>query len=167
MDQFGTDRLKAMVDVDMEATRFQWEDYEYGTSDLNKLRDILSRVQTDHIKLIQQITKPLLKYPPSSKIRDLILDELSRTPPSIKCAILFDCTFRDYRKVLPKVDVPMLVCAGADEKWRSVASVKHVLELAPDARFELFEKSGHCITLEEPDKFNQVVKDFIQSLSSN
>lgn len=54
-------------------------------------------------------------------------------------------------QVLPKVDVPMLVCAGKDEKRRSVASVKHIVELAPDARFKLFEESGHCITLEEPD----------------
>jgi pimeloyl-ACP methyl ester carboxylesterase len=163
VDQIGTDRLQAIVDVDMEATRFQWEDYEYGTSDLEKLRDIILQIQTDHIEFIRQITVPLLKYPPSPKIRDIILDELSRTPPTIKCAILFDCTFRDYRRVVPKVDVPMLVCTGVDEKWRSVASVKHVMELAPDASFELFEESGHCITIEEPEKFNKVVKDFIQS----
>lgn len=40
---------------------------------------------------------------------------------------------RDYRDVLPEVDVPTLVCAGADEKWRSVASARYVAELLPDA----------------------------------
>ncbi|MDB2275493.1 alpha/beta hydrolase [Halorubrum ezzemoulense] len=71
---------------------------------------------------------------------------------------------RDYREVLRSVDVPALVCAGADEKWRSVASVEHAAELIPDTRFELFEESGHGITLEEPERFNQVLRDFVESL---
>jgi len=36
---------------------------------------------------------------------------------------------RDYREVLSTLDVPALVCAGADEEWRSVASVESVAEL--------------------------------------
>ena len=71
---------------------------------------------------------------------------------------------RDYRDVLPEIDVPMLVCAGADEKWRSVASVEYAAELIPDARFELFEESGHCPTVEEPDTFNRVLRNFVDEL---
>lgn len=62
------------------------------------------------------------------------------------------------------MDVPTLVCAGADEKWRSVESVKRVAELVPDSRFELFEESGHCITIEESERFNQVLSEFVDSL---
>jgi len=93
----------------------------------------------------------------------MMFDETSRCPPSIKTAIVFDCTFRDYREMLPDVDVPMLVCAGADETWRSVASVRLVAELVPDARFESFENSGHCPTVEEPERFNRVLSDFVDS----
>lgn len=71
---------------------------------------------------------------------------------------------RDYRDVLRSIDVPTLVCAGADEKWRSVASVKHAAELIPGAEFELFEESGHCLTVEEPERFNRVLNGFIESL---
>lgn len=53
--------------------------------------------------------------------------------------------------VLRGVDVPTLLCAGTDEKWRSVASVEYAADLIPNARFELFEESGHCITVEEPE----------------
>lgn len=56
------------------------------------------------------------------------------------------------------------VFAGADEKWRDVASVRNVAELVPDSRFELFEESGHCITVEESERFNQVLSNFIKSL---
>ncbi len=51
---------------------------------------------------------------------------------------------RGYREVLPLVDIPMLVYAGTDEKWRAVDMVERTAELVSDARFELFEESGHC-----------------------
>lgn len=69
---------------------------------------------------------------------------------------------RDYRDVLPEIDVPTPVCADADEKWRSLASVKYAAELVPDAEFELFDDSGHCITVEEHERFNRVVSDFVE-----
>lgn len=71
---------------------------------------------------------------------------------------------RDYRDVLHEIDVPTLVCAGADEKWRDVASVRYAAELVPDARFELFEESGHCITVEEPERFDRVLVEFLESV---
>lgn len=70
---------------------------------------------------------------------------------------------RDYRDVLPEIDIPTLVCAGADEKWRGVANVKYTTELIPDIQFELFEHSGHCITVEEPDRFNRMPSEFLNT----
>ena len=93
----------------------------------------------------------------------MMFDEMSRTPPSIKSAMLLELLC-DYRDVLPAIDVPTLVCAGADEKWRSVPAVEHAAELLPDARVERFEESGHCPTVEEPERFNEVVGDFVESL---
>lgn len=94
----------------------------------------------------------------------MMFDEASRSPPPIKSAIILDATMRDYRDVLPGIDVPTLVCAGVDEKWRSVAAVEYAAELIPDSRFELFEESGHCLTVEKPERFNRVVSDFMASL---
>lgn len=164
VEQFGTERLRALVNVDMEAAPGGGDDGEAVTYDPDRLRDIHVDIQTDHLSFIERATDALLKDAPSAELRAMMFDEESRSPPLIKSAIIFDATMRDYREVLPMVDIPMLVCAGADEKWRSVASVEYVAELVPDSRFELFEESGHCITIEEPERFNQVVSDFVDSL---
>lgn len=164
VDQFGTEWVRALVDVDMEASRFRWADYEYGLIDLNGLRDTLALVQRDRSSIIERITEQVFKDPPTAETRAMQFDELSRTPAPIKSAILFDALTRDYRETLPDVDVPMLVCAGADEKRGTVAAVRHVASLVPDARFELFEDSGHCPPVEEPERFNQVVGRFVGSL---
>ena len=46
----------------------------------------------------------------------------------------------------------------------AIVSWEYVADLVPDARFELFEDSGHCITIEQPDRFYQILRDFVNSL---
>lgn len=163
VDQFGTDRIRALVDVDMEPSPMQRDGYDYGSYTVEGLRDALVHTQTNPLDQLDQQIEALLKESPSRELRTMMFDESSRTPPPISGAMLLEL-MRDYRDVLPEVDVPTLVCAGADEKWRSVASVEYAAELIPDARFELFEESGHCLTIEEPEKFNRLVTDFVTSL---
>lgn len=163
VDQFGTERIRALVDVDMEPSPLQREGYDYGSYEVEGLAERLVRIQTNPLELLETGIDSLLKESPDRELRTMMFDELSRTPPPISGALLLEL-MRDYRDVLPEIDVPTLVCAGADEKWRSVAAVEYAAELVPDARFELFEESGHCLTVEEPERFNRVVAEFVDSL---
>lgn len=163
VDQFGTERIRGLVDVDIEASRFQWDEYDYGLTDLDGLKDTLALAQRDRTSLIERFTEQVFKDP-TAEARTVQFDEMSRTPPPIKSAILFDALTRDYRTVLPEIDVPMLVCAGAGETRGPVAAVRHVADLVPDATFERFEDSGHCPPFEEPERFNQVLSRFVDSL---
>lgn len=163
VDQFGTGRIRALVDVDMEPSPLKREGYDHGSYTIEGLREALVAIQTDPLALVEASIEELLKDSPSRELQTMMFDEDSRTSPLIQAAILLEL-LRDYRDVLREVDVPTLVCAGADEKWRSVASVEYAAELIPDSQFELFENSGHCITVEEPDRFNQVVTGFVESL---
>ena len=163
--QFGTDRLQALVDIDMEPSPLKRPDYEYGTYERADLQAGLETLQQDPLGLLEEQAPMLLKEPPTRELRNLIIDEGSRTPAAIQGSLTCGLSFlSDYRDILRSVDVPALVCAGADEKWRSVESVEYTAELIPDARFELFEESGHCITIEEPDRFNRVLSEFVGSL---
>ena len=164
VDQFGTDSLRALVDVDMEATRFKWDDYDYGLTDIDGLRATLSLVQRDRTSIVDRATEQGFADPPATETRTMQFDELSRVPAPIKSAILFDALTCDYRHVLPEIDVPVLVCAGADEKRGTVASVRNVANLVPDSRFVRFEDSGHCPTVEEPGRFNRELSEFVDSL---
>ena len=163
VDQFGTDSLRALVDIDMEPSPFRREGYDHGTYSIEGFRDALVGIQTRPLARLEEQIEALLKDPPSRELRTMMFDESSRTPPPIVGAMLLEL-MHDYRDVLPEIDVPTLVCAGADEKWRSVVSVEYAAELIPDAEFELFEESGHCLTIEEPERFNQVISEFVDSL---
>ncbi|SIQ80092.1 Pimeloyl-ACP methyl ester carboxylesterase [Haladaptatus litoreus] len=164
IDQFGTDGIRGLVVVDMSASPFQWDDFEHGNTDLDRLTETLELVQTNHLALVDGLIQQTFKKPPSEDVRRLVFDEVSRSPPPVKSAILFDYAMRDYRNVLPDIDVPTLVCAGADEKWRTVAAVEDVAGRIPNTEFELFEESGHVPTLEQPDEFNRAVGEFVDGL---
>ena len=164
VDQFGSDRLTALVNVDMEPSPGQWLDNGEGRYDARKLRQIHAGVQQNHWQVSAQTQEDLLKDPDSSEYRTMMFDEVTRCPPSIKSAIILDATTCNYEDVLTEIDVPMLVCAGMNEKWRSVESVKRTAALVPDDRFERFEESSHCLTIEEPDRFNEVLRDFIEAV---
>ncbi|MFP8955568.1 alpha/beta fold hydrolase [Natrialbaceae archaeon A-CW3] len=160
VDQFGTDRVSGLVDVDMEPCPAERDDYEYGSYSVDGLKTLNRRIQSDQEQVIEETIDLLLKDDPPRERRTMMYDEMSRTPPSIKSAMLLELLC-DYREVLPDIDVPTLVCAGADETWRSVPAVEYAAELIPDARAEVFAESGHCLTIEEPERFNRVVSDFV------
>ncbi|MFC6724244.1 alpha/beta fold hydrolase [Halobium palmae] len=163
VDRFGTERIRALVDIDMEPSPFQREDYEFGTYTIEGMREVLDGIQSNPLDLTDASIPALLKDPPSRELRNMMFDEETRTPPSVQGSMLLGM-MRDYRNVLPEIDVPTLVCAGADEKWRGVANVRYAAELVPGAQFELFERSGHCITVEEPQRFNRVLTEFLDSI---
>ena len=161
---FGTNRIRALADVDMEPAPVLWADDEHGTYDPERIREIHESIQTDHWSFVERVIEQVLKDLPSPELRKMMFDEMTRCPPAVMSAIIMDATMREYTDVLPEIDVPTLVCAGADEKWRSVEAVEYAAELIPDARFERFEESGHDLTVEEPERFNRVVSDFVDSL---
>lgn len=163
VDRFGTEGIRALVDVDMEPSPFQREDYEFGTYTIEGMREVLDGIQSNPLELTDESIQALLKDPPSRELRNVMFDEGTRTPPSVQGSMLL-AVMREYRDVLPEIDVPTPVCAGADETWRGVANVKYATELVPDARFELLEQSGHCITVEEPGRFNRVLAEFLDSI---
>jgi len=67
----------------------------------------------------------------------------------------------DFRTDLKKLAMPMLVIAG---RFDRVSVPRYALEYkkyAPQARFVMFEESGHFPYIEEPDKAQRVLRDFL------
>lgn len=163
VDQFGTDRLRGLVVVDQHPADLEQEDYEHGAFDFEELVGLMELAQTDPQGLNELFLEEMFATSPADRVERLVLDEMSRVPPSIKSAILFDQSVRDYRDVLPSVDVPTLVCVGEDETLLETGGVEFVAETTPEARLERFAESGHCPFLEESARFNSVLEAFVST----
>lgn len=69
--------------------------------------------------------------------------------------VLYDLTDQ-----LPGVPVPTLVIAGAHDILPADRA-EEIHRLLPDSRFVVFEDSGHFAPVEEPEKFQRVVYEFL------
>jgi len=162
--QFGAENVKAAVIVEESASDFKTPDWPLGLFDLQSLRHLMDAVQTDRETVVRQFIPQMFKKAPAEKDTRWMFDEITRLPESIASSILFDQTLQDYRPMLPSFTLPTLLCFGSDEKLIPVAAGEHLCQNLPDARLVVFEQSGHCPFLEEPERFNQEVDHFVQSL---
>jgi pimeloyl-ACP methyl ester carboxylesterase len=164
VDRFGTERLAGFVDVDQPASDFQWDDYDYGSWDATDLAGLVGRTQEDPYGMAGAVVDSLVEDDTPADVEQLVYDEVSRVSPAVVTATLVDQTLRDYRDVLPDVDVPSLVCAGGEGGLAPVAAVEDVADRLPDAEVVHFDESGHAPFLDAPERFNRVLTDFVASL---
>lgn len=67
----------------------------------------------------------------------------------------------DLRELLPKVDIPVLICHSRDDQVCHWGWVEYMAQRLRDCRVVWFENSGHALMVEEPDRFSQVLAEFV------
>ena len=70
----------------------------------------------------------------------------------------------DSTDLLGKIAVPTLVVAGSDDALTPVGLHEDLAGKIPGARLEVIASAGHLTPLEQPDEFNRVAADFLNSI---
>jgi len=164
LKQFGADNVKATVVIDQPASDFRWPDWPFGPFDFSALCQMMADVQTDQRTMVKEALPMLFHSDPDEDDINLVFEDMMRLPPSIACAILFNQTVQDYREMVSSIAVPTLLCFGGAGEFLASGARDHLHGSLPNSRLVVFENSGHMVTLEEPDRFNREVDQFIQSL---
>lgn len=95
---------------------------------------------------------------------EFALERSSLMSDEAASALLRDHASKDWRDVLPRLDIPALVVAAEGSVFPA-EGVKWISEQIPGARFVTFEKEeggSHFMFYENPDKFNGAVEDFLK-----
>ncbi len=67
----------------------------------------------------------------------------------------------DLKPLLPGVRCPTLVTVGRTDWITPVSSAETIASLIPDSRLVIFERSGHSPQVEEAEKFQAVMREFL------
>ncbi|WP_327189834.1 alpha/beta fold hydrolase [Streptomyces xinghaiensis] len=69
----------------------------------------------------------------------------------------------DYRDTLADAGVPTLVVVGADDVYTPVAEAEAIRRLVPHAALSVIDGAGHLPGVEQPERFNAVLLDFLRT----
>ena len=65
------------------------------------------------------------------------------------------------REELPKIRCPALIVWGDEDPLVGVEHAEELASAMPDARVSIYERTGHVVQLERPERFNREVAEFL------
>ncbi len=156
VDQFGTGDFAGLILVDNDAGG-------RAPADADQDFGLLKGVLEDRQKSLDGFVRNLnLKKPhPEAYINKLEKASL-QVPPNSAVALLVGYFVADYRPVLPKIDKPVVVCAAQSGYMGTIVAMQKSI---PNSKLEIFEGDGHALFVDDPDKFNALVEDFLLNLA--
>lgn len=96
------------------------------------------------------------------RVRSIALEQ---DPEGLANAVKAIRDRRDSRDVVASLACPLLVAVGSADPVLPLDVAREAAELAPDARLEVFEGAGHVPSLQQPDRFNELLLDFLKPLA--
>ncbi len=151
VDRFGTGSIRALVLVD------GWIGGDPDPAREAAYRKMLKQAQLDRPAFASAFVRQMYKKAqPEDYLREVTAESL-KTPTNTAVCLLMNIQGSDWRPVLAKIDKPLLY---AVTPWQKPQAEMLKARL-PAARVELFEEAGHALFADEPERFNQVLRNFL------
>jgi len=92
-----------------------------------------------------------------------VIKQNLKLPREYAARLLYDHATRDWRRIIPRINIPTLVVGGKTSlvPWKSQVWIANQIR---GSRLEIFEESeggNHFMFMENPQKFNRIVRDFM------
>ena len=158
VEQFGSADLRGVVLIDGAVVQTP------GAQALANLAAETKALQEDRRGYTEKQAPGMFKRAHPKAFYDGIISANLKTPNAVAVALLADAVQFDYRAGLRKLDRPLLFASRGDIP---TAEANIVLAEVPKARIEVFPGSGHALFLDDPERFNRVLKEFIAALPRN
>ena len=166
LDQFGGEKLKNAVFVDMTPhliTEGGWEHGLFGTLDYPAAYALERDILEDRLTVEEAFIPGCFKSgeAPDEETKEWWIRESMLTPTSAMVAFWTSMVAHDWRELLPRISVPVLLCYGRSDNALYPTKVgEHLSGQIPDSELVEFSESGHSPFWEEPEKFNREVARF-------
>jgi len=156
VDQFGTSDFAGLILVDNDAGG-------RAPADANQDFGLLKGVLEDRQKSVDGFIRNLNFKKPHPEEYIIKVEKASlQVPTNSAVALLVGYFVADYRPVLPKIDKPVVVCAAKTDYMGTILAMQKNI---PNSKLEIFEGDGHALFVDDPDKFNALVEDFLLNLA--
>lgn len=155
VDQFGTDTLRAVVLVDGYLSIDPSPEFRAG------MANFLQSIQVNRKQFAGQFVRSMYKTQQPEDYLERMTAASLQTPTNTAVTLVANWqAARDWRLALDKLDRPILYAVTAELKGQGEMLEKEF----PLAQVELFEEAGHALFVDEPDRFNALLEDFLNNV---
>ena len=156
VDQFGSDGVPALILVD-EIVVFQ-RDSDFMKSYL----DFAWSLQTDRRAATAKFIREMYKKPQTEAYLQRITSEAMHTPTNTAIALLDAWVANDRTSTLAKIDRPTLIVSSSYGGDWALKSQKETQGRIPGSRLAFFEDASHALFVDDADRFNALVDEFLK-----
>jgi 3-oxoadipate enol-lactonase len=123
--------------------------------------EAVKRFVTERRSRTPQSLRRLLGSGPSYHAYQELLDSVGRLHDASYQKTLEASVAQDRSAPIEQIRVPTLVIAGNEDTVYPPELAVDMAKRIPGAELALFERTGHLANLEDPERFNKTVFDFI------
>lgn len=133
---------------------------------INRSNLIQSILDTGLEKLASDFPSKLLSDKTESDIRELISDTIiSQNPKGVIGSIIALATRTDSLELLKSISVPTLIIVGEEDKLTPLEFSTQMHREISDSRLVVLTEAGHLTAMEQPEKFNAALENFLTEIS--
>jgi non-heme chloroperoxidase len=152
-EQFGGGNVRAYVLVD----GFAWD--KLDPQFLTAMMGFYRQIQINRREFTEKFVRNMYKKPqPEDYIQRIVTASLRMPADSTITASVSSISRADWRPAISKLDRPVLITCQAAMKSVAAELVK---SMVPSARVELFDDAGHALFVDDAERFNAVLDDFL------
>ncbi|MDO5142025.1 MAG: alpha/beta hydrolase [Eubacteriales bacterium] len=141
----------------------EWNLHGNRCYDMDKANARLIRMLSDHEADAEAMVDGMVASPVSPEDRQFIKEEIMKTPPYIAFSIYSDFLGRDFTDYLPAVTVPTLFLGSISPAVHGEAAMDYyITRCRTDYRLAKIGPCGHFFFYFYPERFEQIVLDFIR-----
>ncbi|BDA49392.1 AB hydrolase superfamily protein YdjP [Coccomyxa sp. Obi] len=165
IELFGHQHLAKAVFVDQAPLQNVAPDWRMGSNgcyDAATLAALQTRLALDFESVADGVQAECLSRPLGHGMEEALKAETLRADPDALGRLMADHTQLDWRPLLPRIKIPCLNLVGRISKtfpWQGTAVVGQMI---PNCHTVYFEQGNHFLYIEEPEKFNQLVIEFVE-----
>lgn len=167
LDRYGDARIAGLIVIEMVPRLLNDEQWSHG---LREGRDelvfgrSLAAMRADW-NAFTGVFIPRVFAPDASAERIAEGRELAgRNDPESMARLWSALVTQDHRETVTKIRVPTLIIHGARSQLYEREASRWLADRIAGARLECFEHSGHAPHLEEPERFEKLVDEFVAGL---
>jgi pimeloyl-ACP methyl ester carboxylesterase len=99
--------------------------------------------------------------PASEFFQQVVVEDAFKSVKAVGHLVVKALDQLDSREVISKVRNPVLVLHGEFDNLLDVNASREMASLLSNGKFRTVENQGHCTNVEAPEKFVNIVKDFL------